>query len=109
MAGEERKARDILRQLEEKAKRAFVSPYHLAYVYTGLGEYDRAIDLLETAVAARTGATYGIKGRFSSCRSRSVRDSSDCCGRWDWDSGGVGRARCALASPAARGVRRNGP
>ena len=64
IAGDEPKAREILRQLEDKAKTSFVSPYHLAYVHTGLGELDRAIDLLESAVAARTGATYGIKGSF---------------------------------------------
>ena len=64
MAGDEPEARDVLRQLEEQAKGSFVSPYHLAYVYTGLGELDRAIDLLERAVAARTGPTYGIKGSF---------------------------------------------
>jgi eukaryotic-like serine/threonine-protein kinase len=63
-AGEEAKARDILRQLEERAKTSFVSPYHLAYVHTGLGQLDAAIDLLEKAVAARTGPTYGIKGSF---------------------------------------------
>jgi len=62
IAGEEAKARDILQQLEERAKTSFVSPYHLAYVYTGLGQLDAAIDLLEQAVAARTGPTYGIKG-----------------------------------------------
>ena len=64
VAGEEAKARDILHQLEERAKSSFVSPYHLAYVHTGLGQLDAAIDLLETAVAARTGPTYGLKGSF---------------------------------------------
>ena len=64
IAGDEAKARDILHQLQERAKTMFVSPYHLAYVHTGLGEHDAAIDLLEKAVAARTGPTYGIKGSF---------------------------------------------
>ncbi len=64
MAGSADKARDILRELEERAKTAFVSPYHFAYVYTGLGEYDRALDLLERAVAERTGPVYSIKGSF---------------------------------------------
>jgi serine/threonine-protein kinase len=64
IAGQEAKARDILHQLEERAKTGFVSPYHLAYVHTGLGQLDAAIDLLEQAVAARTGPTYGIKGSF---------------------------------------------
>jgi hypothetical protein len=33
-------------------------------VYTGLGEHDRAIDLLEAAVEERSGGVYGIKGSF---------------------------------------------
>jgi Flp pilus assembly protein TadD len=64
MAGETERARAILHDLEERARTGFVSPYHLAYVHTGLGEHDRAIDLLEHAIATRTGATYGIKGSF---------------------------------------------
>ena len=64
MAGQVDKGQAILRELEERAKTAFVSPYHFAYVYTGLGEYDRALDLLERAVAERTGPAYSIKGSF---------------------------------------------
>jgi len=64
MAGNATKAREILRQLEERARGAFVSPYHFAYVYTGLGEYDTAMDWLERAAAERTGPTYSIKGSF---------------------------------------------
>jgi tetratricopeptide (TPR) repeat protein len=64
LAGEAAKARVILGQLEERSKNGYVSPYHFAYVYTGLGDFDRAIDWLERAVAERTGAAYGIKGSF---------------------------------------------
>ncbi|MGI8842995.1 MAG: protein kinase domain-containing protein [Gemmatimonadaceae bacterium] len=64
MAGNETKARAILAELETRAQRAFVSPYHFAYVHTGLGELDRAVDLLERAVAERTGPAYGIKSSF---------------------------------------------
>jgi tetratricopeptide (TPR) repeat protein len=64
LAGNAAKAREILRELEERAKSAFVSPYHFAYVYTGLGDSDRALDLLERAVAERTGPAYSIKGSF---------------------------------------------
>jgi serine/threonine-protein kinase len=64
MAGNEREARDILRRLEESAERGYVSPYHFAYVHTGLGEHDRAIDYLERAYEVRAGAVYGIKGSF---------------------------------------------
>jgi adenylate cyclase len=64
MAGDTDGARDVLRRLEELAERRYVSPYHLAYVYTGLGERDRAIDCLERAYEQRAGAVYGIKGSF---------------------------------------------
>lgn len=64
MAGMPAKAREILRGLEERATSAYVSPYHLAFVHTGLGDAERALDCLERAVAERTGAAYGIKGSF---------------------------------------------
>ena len=64
LAGRTDDARAVLRRLEERSAKSFVSPYTLAYVYTGLGEADRAIDLLERSVRERTGAVYGIKGSF---------------------------------------------
>jgi serine/threonine-protein kinase len=64
MAGHADEARAILRRLEESSRRRYVSPYHIAYVHTGLGEYDRAIDYLERAYEDRAGAVYGIKGSF---------------------------------------------
>jgi hypothetical protein len=64
LAGQTAKAREILRDLELRAQRGYVSPYHFAYVYTGLGEADRAVECLERAVADRAGAVYGIKGSF---------------------------------------------
>ena len=47
-----------------EAPRKRVSPYHFAYVATGLGEAERAIDWLERAVAHRTGPAYGLRGSF---------------------------------------------
>ena len=64
MAGNTAKAREILKQLEERAQTAYVSPYHFAYVYTGLGDFDRAMDWLERAVEERTGPAFSIKGSF---------------------------------------------
>lgn len=64
LAGESAKARAILHALDERARCAYVSPYHFAYVHAGLGELDRAMDWLERAVAARTGSAYAIKGSF---------------------------------------------
>lgn len=64
LAGETEKARATLHALGERARCTYVSPYHFAYVHAGLGELDRAMDWLESAVAARTGPAYGIKGSF---------------------------------------------
>ena len=64
LAGKVERARDVLRQLDARARETYVSPYHVAYVYTGLGEHDRALDLLEQAIDERAGAIYGIKGSF---------------------------------------------
>jgi serine/threonine-protein kinase len=58
------RAREILERLESRARSGYVAPNHLAYVYTGLGEHDRAIDCLEQAFEQRAGAVYGIKGSF---------------------------------------------
>ncbi|PYP78142.1 MAG: hypothetical protein DMD35_12635 [Gemmatimonadetes bacterium] len=62
--GEKGKARDILRQVKELSRTTYVSPYQYVYVYTGLGEYDRALDFLDRAVAERGGPAYAIKGSF---------------------------------------------
>jgi serine/threonine-protein kinase len=62
--GHTEKAREVLHQLEEQGRHSYVSPYHLAFVYTGLGEHERALDLLEQAYAERSGAVNGIGGSF---------------------------------------------
>ena len=62
--GQPEKAREVLRQLEERSHREYVTPYYFAYVCTGLGEHDRAIDYLEQALAERSGGLYGIKASF---------------------------------------------
>ena len=64
LAGDATRARGILRQLDDLSHQRHVSPYHFAYVYTGLGDADRAIDWLERAYADRGGSIYGIKGSF---------------------------------------------
>ncbi len=64
MAGRADDARDVLRRLDAQAATGYVSPYHFAYVFTGLGEQDRAIDYLERAYEDRAGSVYGIKGSF---------------------------------------------
>ena len=64
MAGQGDKARAILEELHTRAQTEYVSPYHFAYVYTGLGETEQALDWLERAVEKRTGPTYGIGASF---------------------------------------------
>jgi TolB-like protein/DNA-binding SARP family transcriptional activator len=64
MAGNAQKAHETLTNLEQRARTTFVSPFHFTYVYTGLGDFERAMDWLERAVASRSGPAYGIKGSF---------------------------------------------
>ena len=64
MAGDRNRATEILGKLVDVARSYYVSPYHFAYIYVGLGEYDQAMDFLERAVAERTGPAYSIKGSF---------------------------------------------
>lgn len=62
--GDRRKAEAILLAMEERARQTFVSPYHVAYVHTGLGNFDRALELLEQTVTDRSGMPYALKGSF---------------------------------------------
>jgi len=64
MAGRMAEARAMRDRLEAMAEARYVSPYHLAYVYTGLGETEKAIDLLTEACEERGGAIQGIAGSF---------------------------------------------
>jgi serine/threonine protein kinase/tetratricopeptide (TPR) repeat protein len=64
VTGAPEKARAVLAELDRLAAEQYVSPYHFAYVHTGLGEHDAAIDWLERAYEQRAGALYGIKGSF---------------------------------------------
>jgi len=64
MTGRTDEACEILRQLQGLSRERYVSPYHMAYVYTGLGEQDTAMDWLERAYQERAGGVYGVKGSF---------------------------------------------
>ena len=64
LAGKIDLAERVLHDLEEAARHRFVAPYHLAYVYTGLGQQERAMDCLEEAFEQRAGSIYGIRGSF---------------------------------------------
>jgi len=64
MVGRTEEAREVLRQLDQLSTQRYVSPYHMAYVYTGLGQHERAMDFLERAYEERAGAVFGVKGSF---------------------------------------------
>jgi tetratricopeptide (TPR) repeat protein len=57
-------ARAMLNHLLERYQTSYISPYHLAYIYTGLGDYDKAMDLLDEAFEEKSGALYGLKSSF---------------------------------------------
>ena len=52
--GQKDKAMETLNELNQLASRRFVSPYHQALVYLGLGENSQAIDWLEKAYHERS-------------------------------------------------------
>jgi serine/threonine-protein kinase len=64
LAGRTEDARAILARMESLRQERYVSPYYFAYVHTGLGEYDKAMDCLERAYLERAGSVFGIKGSF---------------------------------------------
>jgi TolB-like protein/DNA-binding winged helix-turn-helix (wHTH) protein/Flp pilus assembly protein TadD len=53
LAGKEKEARQILAELTETAKEKHISPYYFAIVHIGLGEKEKAFELLRKAVAER--------------------------------------------------------
>jgi serine/threonine-protein kinase len=64
MVGRTGEAREVLAQLEAIARVRYVSPYHMAYVHTGLGQGEQALDWLERAYEERAGGIWGMKGSF---------------------------------------------
>jgi eukaryotic-like serine/threonine-protein kinase len=64
LASQTGKAREVLQRLKEMAGGKYVSPYHMAYVYVGLGEHELALDMLERAIEDHAGNVYGVKGSF---------------------------------------------
>src|SRR6267143_1360552 len=53
--GEKKEGLLILRRLESEAKRRYVSPVDLAGIYAVLGDHEKALTLLESALAQRNG------------------------------------------------------
>ena len=64
-AGNRAEAEKILRDLESKAKRTSASPYTVATIYAGLGENDKAFDLLEKAYSEKSfDFAFGLQSDF---------------------------------------------
>jgi serine/threonine-protein kinase len=64
LAGRRSDAEAILRGLETRAQSEYIASYHLAYIHTGLGDFDAAVDCLEQSLDERAGAIYAVKGSF---------------------------------------------
>jgi Tfp pilus assembly protein PilF len=54
LTGKRAEAQKILRDLERQAKAVYVSPYMIATIYAGLGDKDKAFELLEKACQERS-------------------------------------------------------
>ena len=61
ISGDRAKAEQALRELEELAKRQYVSPAAFATVYLGLGEKEKCLDWLEKAYEQRDSACWYLK------------------------------------------------
>jgi TolB-like protein/Flp pilus assembly protein TadD len=61
VAGDRAGAERVLRDLTELAKRRYVSPGALLTVYLGLGDKEKALDLLEECVTKKEPAGWGLK------------------------------------------------
>jgi len=54
LAGNRREAEQVLQALSERGKKSYVSPFDLALIHAGLGEKDKAFELLNEAIAERS-------------------------------------------------------
>src|SRR6266566_3273465 len=61
ISGERAKAEVVLRELEQLAKRQYVSPTAFATIYLGLGEKEKALDWLEKAYEEQDSACWYLK------------------------------------------------
>jgi hypothetical protein len=59
----------------------YVSPYHIAYIHTGLGELEAAMDWLDRAFKEQSGAVYAVKSSFCLRRCAGIPGFSRCCAR----------------------------
>jgi tetratricopeptide (TPR) repeat protein len=62
VTGNVKRAQDVLGRLQSLSSRCYVPPYHIAAVYAGLGDKERALDWLDRAYRDRSTWMNGIKG-----------------------------------------------
>ena len=60
-AGHREQALAVQRELEERASREYVAPFHLAYLQIPMGNLDDAMNLLEKACADRNALTWWLR------------------------------------------------
>ena len=61
ISGDRAKAEEALRELEQLAKRQYVSPTAFATIYLGLGDKEKALDWLEKAYEQQDSACWYLK------------------------------------------------
>lgn len=61
VSGNVAEAQHMLKELQQFSKQRYVSPYHFAVIYAGLGERDQAFQLLEKAYGDREGRMTVLK------------------------------------------------
>jgi tetratricopeptide (TPR) repeat protein len=69
--GKQEEARNILRELEEFARRKYVSQVFAAAIFSGMGDTDRALTCLETAYQDR--CTWLVRGMTADPRLNGLR------------------------------------
>ncbi|MCI0695914.1 hypothetical protein L0337_28430 [candidate division KSB1 bacterium] len=63
LSGKCEEAQVIISELKKLAKRYYISPYHLAIVYAGLGEKEKALAWLQRACEERSSALVFLKAQ----------------------------------------------
>jgi hypothetical protein len=61
VAGKREKAQEIIYEMLERSKRGSFAPNPIAGIYTGLGDKDKAFELLEKAYEERHPSLYALK------------------------------------------------
>ena len=59
--GQQKEARTILQEMKKMGKWKFLSPYYLAEVYLGLGDYEQAMPCLEQAYEMRMAQLFRLR------------------------------------------------